>query len=64
MGVMTERPRWMDDSHQALYDLAYAFFSKECEPHEKRWNQQQHIDREVWNKAGALGLLCTAIPEE
>lgn len=47
-----------------LADLARTFFEKECTPHEERWGQQQHVDREVWLKAGELGLLCLSIPEE
>jgi acyl-CoA dehydrogenase len=61
---MAGQLRWMDDDHRALEQLAYEFFRKECEPHEPRWARQQHVDREIWNKAGALGLLCASIPEE
>jgi acyl-CoA dehydrogenase len=57
-------PSWSDDDIEAFRDLARAFFEKECAPHEQRWNEQQHVDREVWNKAGELGLLCPSIPEE
>ena len=58
------RPAWSDDETESLRELAYDFFSKECAPHEERWAQQHHIDREVWNKAGELGLLCASIPTE
>ena len=54
----------MDDDLDALSDLAARFFEKECAPHEERWAEQQHVDREAWNKAGELGLLCLSIPEE
>ncbi|HET6829276.1 MAG TPA: acyl-CoA dehydrogenase family protein, partial [Ramlibacter sp.] len=27
------------------------------------WRAQHHADRSIWNKAGAAGLLCTAVPE-
>ncbi|MFB9302921.1 acyl-CoA dehydrogenase family protein, partial [Kibdelosporangium philippinense] len=57
-------PGWMRDDHKALAELAYEFFAKECAPNEQRWGHQQHVDREVWNKAGELGLLCASIPEE
>jgi alkylation response protein AidB-like acyl-CoA dehydrogenase len=58
------RPAWSDDDVEAFRDLAHSFMAKECAPHEERWSAQQHIDREVWNKAGDLGLLCPSIPTE
>jgi long-chain-acyl-CoA dehydrogenase len=54
----------MDKDLDALADLARRFFEKECAPHEERWGQQQQVDRDVWLKAGELGLLCLSIPEE
>jgi acyl-CoA dehydrogenase len=61
---MTVRPAWSDDDVEAFRDLAHSFLAKECAPNEERWAEQQHIDREVWNKAGELGLLCPSIPTE
>ncbi len=58
------RPAWSDDDVEAFRDLAHTFLVKECAPHEARWGEQQHIDREVWTKAGGLGLLCPSIPTE
>jgi acyl-CoA dehydrogenase len=58
------RPAWSDDDAEAFRELAHSFLAKECAPHEERWGEQQHIDREIWNKAGALGLLCPSIPTE
>jgi alkylation response protein AidB-like acyl-CoA dehydrogenase len=58
------RPAWSDDDIEAFRDLAATFFEKECAPHEERWCEQQHVDREIWRKAGELGLLCPSIPEE
>lgn len=58
------RSSWMDKDLDALTDLARRFYEKECVPNEERWGAQQHADREVWKKAGELGLLCTSIPEE
>ncbi|MCV7383421.1 acyl-CoA dehydrogenase family protein [Mycolicibacter longobardus] len=54
----------MDKDLDALTDLARRFYEKECTPNEERWGAQQHTDREVWKKAGDLGLLCPSIPEE
>jgi acyl-CoA dehydrogenase len=45
-------------------DSVRRIFEKEFAPHEERWRQQHRPDREVWTKAGAMGLLCTGIPEQ
>jgi len=57
-------PAWSDEDIEAFRDLARTFLEKECAPNEDRWNEQQHVDREIWNKAGDLGLLCPSIPTE
>jgi acyl-CoA dehydrogenase len=64
MTATRPRPAWSDDDVEAFRDLAHSFLAKECAPHEERWNEQQHVDREIWNKAGELGLLCPSIPTE
>ncbi|WP_194814614.1 acyl-CoA dehydrogenase family protein [Nocardia sp. XZ_19_385] len=58
------RSAWVDDEVQALHDMATKFFEAELLPHEERFAAQKCVDREFWNKAGRLGLLCAAIPEE
>ena len=58
------RSPWMDEDLDALRDLARQFFEKECAPNEERWGRQQYVDREIWLRAGELGLLCLSIPEE
>lgn len=40
------------------------FMQQEVMPNHERWEEQQHVDRELWSKAGELGLLCMTIPEE
>lgn len=44
--------------------MATKFFQTEVLPHEDRFIEQKHVDRDLWHKAGALGLLCAAVPEE
>jgi acyl-CoA dehydrogenase len=53
----------MDSDLEALEDSANRFFERECVPHDARWREQRHGDRDIWNKAGAAGLLCISIPE-
>ncbi|WP_433665026.1 acyl-CoA dehydrogenase family protein [Nocardia sp. CA-128927] len=58
------RAAWSDDEVEAVRDLAKAFFEKEVVPHEEKFVAQGHPDRALYNQAGELGLLCTAIPTE
>jgi acyl-CoA dehydrogenase len=58
------RSDWMTDELSMLRDLARAFFEREAVPHQERWAKQQHVDRDFWNKAGEVGLLCASIPQE
>lgn len=58
-----KRRRWETDELALLRESARRFFARECVPHEARWRAQHHADREIWNKAGAAGLLCASIPE-
>ncbi|NUT37374.1 MAG: acyl-CoA dehydrogenase [Hamadaea sp.] len=57
------RPRWVDDEGAALGAVARDFFRTEVVPHFERFDRQKHVDREVWLKAGALGLLCCEVPD-
>jgi alkylation response protein AidB-like acyl-CoA dehydrogenase len=52
-----------EPEHEAFRELAHAFFEKECAPHIARWEQQGHVDRDVWLRAGELGLLGWEAPE-
>jgi acyl-CoA dehydrogenase len=61
---MAYRSGWMDEEVAALGDLADSFFAKEVVPHLERFDTQQQVDREVWLKAGELGLLLCSVPEE
>ncbi len=40
------------------------FLEEECVPHHARWEEQQHVDRDIWRRAGELGFLCLTVPEE
>lgn len=55
---------WMMDELHVFQDSVRKFYDKECVPHEERWSKQQRPERDIWNKLGAMGLLCASIPEE
>ena len=51
------------EEHTAFRETVRKFYEKEVIPNIEKYELQQHVDRELWNKAGELGLLCTTIPE-
>ncbi|MEK5757986.1 acyl-CoA dehydrogenase family protein [Acinetobacter variabilis] len=52
-----------NDEHEAFRETVRKFYEKEVIPHTEKYEQQQHVDRVLWNKAGELGLLCATMPE-
>jgi acyl-CoA dehydrogenase len=55
---------WLDEDLTAFRELARSFCEKELTPNAERWAEAKQVDRELWNKAGSVGLLCLSIPEE
>ena len=54
----------LEPEHEAFRELCRSFFSKECAPFVEEWERRGHVDREVWRKAGAAGMLLWEAPEE
>jgi acyl-CoA dehydrogenase len=52
---------WMDDELAIFRDAASRFVETEMVPHEDQWRKQQNVGKEIWRKAGAVGLLCTDV---
>jgi len=61
--VAAYRSPWMDEELELFRDAARRFVESEIVPHDARFREQHHVDRELWNKAGEVGLLCTDIPD-
>ncbi len=53
-----------EPEHDAFRDTMRTFCQKEIEPHHKEWESDGIVPREVWLKAGELGLLGFMMPEE
>ncbi|WP_281783657.1 acyl-CoA dehydrogenase family protein [Sinimarinibacterium flocculans] len=51
------RRRIFNEEHEAFRDSVRRFLLAEVKPHVERWREQGVVDREVWRKAGAQGLL-------
>ncbi|TWP46141.1 acyl-CoA dehydrogenase [Lentzea tibetensis] len=58
------RSPWMDEDLDQLRGLARTFLEKEVAPHQERFAQQKQVDRDLWRRAGDVGLLCLSVPEE
>jgi alkylation response protein AidB-like acyl-CoA dehydrogenase len=54
----------LEPEHEAFRSTVRSFLAKEVVPHHERWEDDGCVDREVWTKAGAQGLLCFDVAEE
>jgi len=59
---MIERTLFTPD-HEAFRDSFRRFIANEVVPFHEAWEEQGYVAREVWNKAGENGFLCTSMPE-
>ncbi len=50
--------------HEAFRDSVRKFFEREVAPFHADWEEAGVAPREIWQKAGAEGFLCTTLPEE
>ncbi|ALX06219.1 acyl-CoA dehydrogenase family protein [Aeromicrobium erythreum] len=53
-----------DADHEAFRDTVRTFCEKEIAPHHDQWEKDGIVPREVWERAGELGLLGFMMPEE
>jgi alkylation response protein AidB-like acyl-CoA dehydrogenase len=48
-----------EPEHEQFRDSVRKFMLAEVAPHAERWREQGYVDREIYQKAGAQGFLCT-----
>ena len=53
-----------DADHESFRDTVRSFAEKEIEPHHAEWEKASIVPRDLWTKAGDLGLLGFMMPEE
>lgn len=59
------KSNWRNDEEMDIFsDAVGQFFEKECAPHVPEWRKAGVVPREIWKKAGEMGLLCASVPEE
>lgn len=50
--------------HEIFRASVRRFMEEELAPHHEEWEEKGEVPRWAWKRAGELGFLCTAIPEE
>nr|MCW2728241.1 acyl-CoA dehydrogenase [Aeromicrobium sp.] len=53
-----------DSDHDAFRDTVRSFCEKEIAPYHDQWEKDAIVPRDVWTKAGDMGLLGFMMPEE
>jgi alkylation response protein AidB-like acyl-CoA dehydrogenase len=56
--------RFYDDDHEAFRSTVRRFVGREVVPNLARWDEAHLVDRDLFTRAGAVGLLGTAVPVE
>ncbi|CAM2169537.1 acyl-CoA dehydrogenase [Paraburkholderia sacchari] len=49
--------------HEQFRSSVRRFVEREIVPYHEQWEEQGKVDRDLWLKAGAAGLLCPNLPE-
>ncbi|MBS0370545.1 MAG: acyl-CoA dehydrogenase family protein [Proteobacteria bacterium] len=60
--MLPHRPIYAPE-HALFRDTVRRFAAEEIAPHFQRWEEAGIVDRAYWDKGGATGLLCPAVPE-
>lgn len=53
-----------DDGQKMFRDSARRFVQTEIAPHFDAWERASIVDRDLWTRAGAAGMLCPQVPEK
>ncbi|MFB9313723.1 acyl-CoA dehydrogenase family protein [Nocardioides plantarum] len=61
---MPETPTIYEQEHEDFRSSVRAFMDKEVVPHHAQWEKDGQVSREVWTKAGEMGLLCFDVDEQ
>lgn len=56
--------RLFSPEHDMFRDQVRRFIDAEVLPYHDQWDEEGVVSREVWEKAGAAGMLCPTVPEE
>lgn len=61
--VLLERKIYASDEHRMMQSMVQNFIQNEILPQVDSWEIEGMVSREIWKRAGDLGLLCIDMPE-
>ena len=61
---MTYVSPWMNSDLEDFRRSVRQFLERDIVPHREKWEKQQYVDRDLWLKAGELGMICASVSAE
>ncbi|MBQ0769268.1 MAG: acyl-CoA dehydrogenase family protein [Bizionia sp.] len=61
--VLLSREVYASEEHKMMQSMIQDFISNEVIEHTEEWEKKGMVSRDIWERAGALGLLCIDMPE-
>ena len=62
--VLIEREIYASEEHKMMQNMIQDFIKNEIMDHIDQWEKDGMVSRKIWERAGALGLLCIDMPEQ
>lgn len=62
--VLLERQIYASEEHKMMQKMIQDFIRNEIIDHIDDWEKKGMVSRDIWERAGALGLLCIDMPEQ
>ncbi|GGW73136.1 acyl-CoA dehydrogenase [Winogradskyella epiphytica] len=62
--VLLERKIYASEEHKMMQGMIQDFITNEIELHVETWEKDGMVSRDIWKRAGDLGLLCMDMPEK
>ncbi|CAH8285860.1 acyl-CoA dehydrogenase [Mariniflexile fucanivorans] len=62
--VLIEREIYASEEHKMMQEMIQDFIKNEIMDHLDEWEKNGMVSRDIWERAGALGLLCIDMPVE
>ena len=62
--VLLERQIYASEEHKMMQKMIQDFINNEIIDYIEAWEKNGMVSREIWERAGELGLLCIDMPEQ